>query len=55
MNANRNLVVDFQVNHVHDHYINRPEDRHVQPSFIIHGSKDGKVTNKATKKKRKFR
>lgn len=55
MNANRNLVVDFQINHVHDHYINRPEDRHVQPSFIVHGSKDGKVTNKATKKKRKFR
>lgn len=55
MNANRNLVVDFQVNHKHDHYINRPEDRHVQPSFVIHGDKDGKVTSKGTKKKRRYK
>ena len=53
MNANRNLVVDFQVNHKHDHYIG--QEKHTQPSFIVHGSKDGKVTNKATKKKRKFK
>lgn len=29
MNANRNLVIDFQVNHKHDHYINK--ERHTQP------------------------
>lgn len=31
MNRNRNLVIDFQVNHKHDHFINKPEDRHTQP------------------------
>lgn len=55
MNANRNLVVDFRINGEHDHFIGREEDRHVQPSFIVHGNKDGRVTNKATKKKRKFK
>lgn len=54
MNAARNLVIDFQINHKHDHYINHPDDKHVQPSFVTQGSKDGKVTCKATKKKRKF-
>ena len=32
MNANRNLVIDFQVNHKHDHYINK--DKHVQPHIF---------------------
>ena len=31
MNANHKLVIDFCVNHKHDHFINRKEDRHVQP------------------------
>ena len=31
MNAARNLVIDFRVNGKHDHYINKPEDKHVQP------------------------
>ena len=57
MNRNRNLVVDFQINHRHDHYINHPDDKHVQPSFVI-DAKDGDgrvVSRKATKKKRKFK
>ena len=54
MNAARNLIVDFRINGKHDHYINRPEDKHVQPSFVIHGDKDGRVTKKGTKKKRKY-
>ena len=29
MNANRNLVIDFRVNNIHDHYINK--EKHVQP------------------------
>lgn len=44
MNANRNLVVDFRINHQHDHYIGK--EKHVQPHFIVH--------KKATKKKRRF-
>ena len=51
MNRNRNLVVDFQINHKHDHFINHPDDKHVQPSFVVHGE----GTAKATKKKRKFK
>ena len=31
MNKNRNLVIDFRINHEHDHYINEAESRHVQP------------------------
>lgn len=31
MNANHKLVIDFQINHKHDHFVNRKEDRHVQP------------------------
>ena len=31
MNKNRNLVIDFRVNHEHDHYINEKESRHTQP------------------------
>lgn len=31
MNANRKRVIDFQINHKHDHFINRKADRHVQP------------------------
>ena len=54
MNRNRNLVIDFQVNHKHDHYINHPDDKHVQPSFIVQGVKNGEGTAKATKKKRRF-
>lgn len=41
MNRNRKLV-------------KRKDERHVQPSFIVHGVKNGEVTAKATKKKRKF-
>lgn len=52
MNRNRNLVIDFQVNHKHDHYIG--DEKHVQPSFVVHGVKNGEGTMKATKKKRKF-
>lgn len=52
MNANRNLVIDFRINGKHDHYIG--EEKHTQPSFVVHGSKDGKVTNKSTKKKRRY-
>lgn len=52
MNANRNLVIDFHVNNKHDHYIR--DEKHTQPSFVIHGDKDGKVTSKGTKKKRRY-
>lgn len=31
MNAARNLVIDFRINGKHDHYINRSEDKSVQP------------------------
>jgi hypothetical protein len=31
MNANRNLKIDFRINHQHDHYINDPDEKHVQP------------------------
>lgn len=31
MNANRNLMIDFRVNHKHDHFINDPKTKHVQP------------------------
>lgn len=31
MNATRNLKIDFRINGVHDHYINDPKTRHVQP------------------------
>lgn len=53
MNRNRNLVVDFRINGKHDHFIGA--EKHTQPNFVVHGSKDGKVTSKGTKKKRKFR
>ena len=29
MNANRNLIIDFQINHKHDHFIN--DVKHTQP------------------------
>lgn len=29
MNVNRNLIIDFRVNEVHDHYIG--DKKHVQP------------------------
>lgn len=29
MNANKNLVIDFRINHKHDHYIN--DQKHIQP------------------------
>ena len=32
MNANKNLVVDFRINGVHDHYIGK--EKHVQPHNI---------------------
>ena len=31
MNATRNLRIDFRINGKHDHYINDPDKRHVQP------------------------
>ena len=52
MNRNRNLVIDFGImtktekgnfTTRHDHYINSPEDKHVQPHRDKHH---------ATKKKR---
>ncbi len=56
MNANRNRTIDFRINHMHDHYILGPDDRHVQPSFCLGGrTGDGAVTAKYTKKKRNFR
>ena len=48
MNANHNLVIDFQINHQHDHFIG--DVKHVQPSFVVHKNKQ-----KGTKKKRKFK
>ena len=38
MNANRKLVIDFMINNKHDHFINRKEDRHVQPHQPKHAA-----------------
>lgn len=35
MNANRKLVIDFRINGKHDHFINRKQDRHVQPHMPL--------------------
>ena len=52
MNANRNLVIDFRINGKHDHYIG--DEKRTQPSFIVNGDKNGRVTCKGTKKKRRY-
>lgn len=31
MNRNRNLKISFRINNKHDHFINDPKDKHVQP------------------------
>ena len=31
MNANRNLMINFMINHKHDHFINDPKMKHTQP------------------------
>ena len=31
MNATRNLIINFCINGKHDHFINHPKDKHVQP------------------------